>query len=216
VVKNVARAQDLDATFMAKPYLKLPGSGLGVHVSLMHKSGRNVFDDAGAKGSDMLRNAIAGVQALMGEGMALFAPNPNSYRRFADNSFVPRNRRWGYNNRSTSIRVPAGAHEARRIEHRVAGSDANPYLVIAAVLAGIHHGIVNRLDPGPPFEGNAATFVDETLPMTLDSSLLALENGSILREYLGRAYVDLYCATKRTELRRYRDAITAREYEWYL
>ena len=216
VVKNVARAQDMDATFMAKPYLNSPGSGLHVHVSLAHKSGRNVFDDAGAKGSDMLRNAIAGLQAVMGEGMALFAPNPNSYRRFADNSFVPRNRRWGYNNRSTSIRVPAGANDARRIEHRVAGADANPYLVIAAVLAGIHHGIVNRLDPGPPYDGNAAAFVDETLPMTLDAALLALENGSILRDYLGRAYVDLYCATKRTELRRYRDAITAREYEWYL
>lgn len=216
VVKNVARLQDMDATFMARPYLNFPGSGLHVHVSLTHKSGRNLFDDGSAKGSEMLRNAIAGVQAIMSEGMALFAPNPNSYRRFADASLTPRNRRWGYNNRSTSIRVPAGANEARRIEHRVAGADANAYLVIAAVLAGVHHGIVNRLDPGAPYEGNAAAFVDETLPMSLDAALLALENGSILREYLGRAYVDLYCATKRTELRRYRDAITTREYEWYL
>jgi glutamine synthetase len=216
VVKNVARLQDMDATFMAKPYLHFPGSGLHIHVSLLHKSGRNVFDDGSAKGSDMLRNAIAGLQTVMGEGMALFAPNPNSFRRFADNAFVPRNRRWGYNNRSTSIRVPAGGNEARRIEHRVAGADANPYLVIAAVLAGIHHGIVNRLDAGTPFEGNAAAFADETLPMTPDAALLALENGSLLREYLGRAYVDLYCATKRTELKRYRNAISAREYEWYL
>ena len=215
-VKNVARMQDMDATFMAKPYLNFPGSGLHVHVSLAHKSGRNVFDDGTPKGGEMLRNAVAGVQAIMAEGMALFAPNPNSYRRFVDNSFVPRNRRWGYNNRSTSIRIPAGANDARRIEHRVAGADANAYLVMAAVLAGVHHGIVNRLDPGPPFDGNAAAFVDETLPLNIDAALLALENSAILREYLGRAYVDLYCATKRTELRRYRDAISAREYEWYL
>ncbi|MBI1209885.1 MAG: glutamine synthetase [Alphaproteobacteria bacterium] len=216
VVKNVARLQDMDATFMAKPYLNFPGSGLHVHVSLAHKSGRNVFDDGSPEGSETLRHAIAGVQAIMGEGMAMFAPNSNSYRRFADNSLTPRNRRWGYNNRSTSIRVPAGANEARRIEHRVAGADANAYLVTAVVLAGAHYGIVNRLDPGAPFDGNAASFVDETLPMNPDAALLALENGNILREYLGRAYVDLYCATKRTELRRYREAITSREYEWYL
>lgn len=98
----------------------------------------------------------------------------------------------------------------------MAGADANPYLVFAAILAGVHHGIVNRLDPGPPFDGNAAAFVDETLPLNLDAALVALENSPILREYLGGPYLDLYCATKRTELRRYRDAITAREYEWYL
>ena len=102
------------------------------------------------------------------------------------------------------------------IEHRVAGSDANPYLALAAILAGIHHGMNDGLDPGPPFEGDAVTFVDQTMPFAIDAALVALENGSILREYLGPTFVDLYCATKRVELERFRNHIPAHEYDWYL
>ncbi|MCE9521640.1 MAG: glutamine synthetase, partial [Alphaproteobacteria bacterium] len=105
---------------------------------------------------------------------------------------------------------------ARRIEHSVASADANPYLVIAAVLAGIHHGISHQIDPGQPFDGNANAFFDQTLPFNIDSALLALENGSIMREYLGPTYVDQYCATKRTELDRFRNLIPAHEYDWYM
>lgn len=216
VVRAVARQHGLDASFMAKPYLDLAGNGMHLHVGVEHRSGKNVFDDGSAKGSELMRFAIGGLQAVMAESMALFAPNVNSYRRFVSNAAVPRNKRWGYNNRSTSMRVPDGAGEARRIEHRVAGADANPYLVLAAVLAGIHHGISQSIDPGPPFEGNASTFVDQTIPFSIDAALLALENGSIMREYLGRSYVDLYCATKRTELDRFRNFIPAHEYDWYL
>jgi glutamine synthetase len=216
IVRAIARQNDLDATFMAKPYLGSSGSGMHIHVSLLHRSGRNVFDDGTPRGSELMRFAIGGLQAVMAESMALFAPNVNSYRRFVPNAFVPRNKRWGFNNRSTSIRVPAGAAEARRVEHRVAGADANPYLVLAAVLAGIHHGLSHRIDPGPPFEGNASTFVDETIPFNIDAALLALENGSIMREYLGRSYIDLYCATKRVELDRVRNHIPAHEFDWYL
>lgn len=215
-VRAVARQHDLDASFMATPYLGLAGNGMHVHISLRHRGGKNVFDDGSAKGSELMRFAIGGLQAVMAESMALFAPNVNSYRRFISNASVPRNKRWGYDNRSTSIRVPGGAGEARRIAHCVAGADANPYLVLAAVLAGIHHGISHGIDPGQPFEGNAATFVDQTIPYSIDAALLALENGSIMREYLGRSYIDLYCATKRTELDRFRNFIAGHEYDWYM
>jgi glutamine synthetase len=99
--------------------------------------------------------------------------------------------------------------------HRIASADANPYLVLAAVLAGAHHGIGQNIDPGQPSDANVASFVDPTFPVNIDSALLALENGSVLREYLGPDYVDLYCATKRAELERFRAIIPAHEYDWY-
>ncbi|HAH10165.1 MAG TPA: glutamine synthetase, partial [Alphaproteobacteria bacterium] len=216
IIRGAANRHGMDASFMAKPYLNAPGSGMHIHVSLVHKSGRNVFDDGTPQGSELLRYAVGGLQAIMGEGMAVFAPNVNSYRRFVPNAFTPMNRRWGYNNRSTGIRIPAGAMDARRIEHRVSGADANPYLAIAAVLAGIHYGIINRLDPGQPFEGNAGGFTDVTVPFAIDSALLAMENGKIIGEYFSPAYVDVYCATKRVELARFRQHIPPQEYSWYL
>jgi glutamine synthetase len=215
IVRAVARKRGLDATFMAKPYLALPGSALEISVALEHSSGRDVFFDATHGTSEALRTAVAGVQALTSDAIALFAPNANAYRRFAAGG-VARNKRWGINNKTTAISVGGATVEMRRIEHRLAGADANPYLALAAVLAGIHYGMSEGLDPGQPFEGNATTFVDQTMPFAIDPALVALENGSILREYLGPAYVDLYCATKRAELTRFRSHIPAHEYDWYL
>jgi glutamine synthetase len=216
VVRNAAKLHGMEATFVAKPYLDAPGSGLHIHVSLMDKDGRNVFDDGSAQGSAILRQAVGGLQAVMGEAMAVFAPNVNSYRRFVPNAFTPMNRRWGYNNRSTGIRIPAGPSTARRIEHRVSGADANPYLAIAAVLAGIHHGLANAVEPGSPFEGNAAGFTDPTVQFNPDGALAAMEAGPIMASYFGSAYVDVYCAAKRVELARFRHHIPRAEYEWYL
>lgn len=215
IVRAVARKRGLDATFMAKPYLALPGSALEIAVALEHSSGRDIFFDATRRTSEALRAAVGGVQALTSDAIALFAPNANGYRRFAAGG-VARNKRWGINNKTTAITVGGSTVEMRRIEHRLAGADANPYLAMAAVLAGIHHGMSEGLDPGAPFEGNAANFVDQTMPFANDPALVALENASILREYLGPAYVDLYCATKRAELERFRNHIPAHEYDWYL
>lgn len=216
IVRNAAKLHRMDASFIAKPYLDAPGSGLHIHVSLMDKNGRNAFDDGSALGSATLRHAAGGLQAVMGEAMAVFAPNVNSYRRFVPNAFTPMNRRWGYNNRSTGIRIPAGPPDARRIEHRVSGADANPYLAIAAVLAGVHHGISKRVEPSAPFEGNAAGFTDPTVRFDLDGALAAMEAGPIMAEYFGPAYVDVYCAAKRVELQRFRQHIPKAEYDWYL
>jgi glutamine synthetase len=165
LIKTVAREQKMEATFMAKPYSGTAGSGMHVHVSLV-KGGRNVF--AGMPGmTDTLRHAVGGLAATMHEAMAIFAPNANAFRRFTPNLFVPVNRRWGVNNRSTGLRIPAGEDEAMRIEHRVAGADANPYLVLAAILLGIKHGLDNRIDPGPPHEGDASDFLDPTVPFEI-------------------------------------------------
>jgi glutamine synthetase len=214
--KAAARAHGLDASFMAKPYAERAGNGLHIHLSLLDESGRNVFDDGTAEGSPSLHHAIGGLQALMAESMALFAPNVNSYRRFQPDMFAPVNRRWGVNNRSAGLRVPVGPGEARRIEHRVAGADANPYLALAAVLAGVHHGLTGKLDPGPPAIGNVSRDPDLTLPFTIDAALAKLTQAAALQLYLGAETLSLYGETKRIEAQRVRRVIPPAEIDWYL
>jgi glutamine synthetase len=215
-VRNAARATGYDATFMAKPYAERAGSGLHVHVSLVDEAGRNVFDDGSAHGSALLRHAIGGLQALMPESMALFAPSVNSYRRFQPDMFAPVNRHWGANNRSVGLRIPSGPESARRIEHRAAGADANPYLVLAAVLAGIHRGIEAKIDPGAPASGNMSRDPDPGLPFTIEDALTKIGVGATLPSYLGEETVSLYRESKRLELQRFRRIVPAHEYEWYL
>jgi glutamine synthetase len=130
--------------------------------------------------------------------------------------FAPVNRRWGVNNRSAGIRVPAGPSEARRVEHRVAGSDANPYLVLAAVLAGLHHGLKANLDPGPPAQGNVSRDPDLSLPFTIDGALDRLNDAAVLSNYLGKETLALYRETKRIEAQRVGRVIPPVEYAWYL
>jgi glutamine synthetase len=216
VIKCVARRHDLEATFISKPFVDSTGNGMHVHFSLLDDSGRNVFDDGSALGSDTLRYAIGGMQATMHEAMAIWAPNINAYRRFGPNLYVPVTTHWAANNRSVAFRIPVGPTEARRIEHRIAGADANPYLVLAALLAGVHHGLEQRIDPGPPFMGNATAEVDPDLPLDWVSALDRMQASHLLRDYLTDDYVDVYCATKRGELRALNQFVSAREYAWYL
>jgi glutamine synthetase len=216
IVKAAARANGFDATFMAKPYPDRSGSGLHIHLSLLEENGRNTFDNGTAEGSERLRHAVGGLQAVMAESMALFAPSVNSYRRFQPDMFAPVNRHWGINNRSAGMRVPAGPGEARRVEHRVAGADANPYLALAAVLAGVHYGLENKLDPGAPAVGNVSRDPDLSLPFNIDDALKRLEQAAVLPSYLGKETLSLYGETKRIETQRVRRAIPAIEYEWYL
>jgi glutamine synthetase len=215
-VKAAALRQDCQATFMAKPYPDRSGSGQHVHVSLLDRQGHNIFDNGTEEGSELLRFAAGGLAALMPESMAFFAPNLNDYRRFAPDMFAPVNRRWGVNNRSVGLRVPVGPSSARRIEHRCAGADANPYLVMAAVLAGVHYGIANRIDPGPAATGNISHAPDSALPFSLEDALKLLERAEHIQDYFGAEGVALYRETKAAELQRFKKIISAEEYEWYL
>lgn len=215
-IVSVARSWDMDATFLPKPWLDCAGSGMHVHMSLADAAGKNVFDDGGVTGSLLLRHAIGGLQAAMGDAMAIFASNLNAYRRYVPNLFVPVNRHWGINNRSTGLRIPAGDAAARRIEHRVSGADSNPYLVLAAILAGTLHGLESKLDPGAPYIGNASAEADATLPLDIDRAIAAFQGSALMREYLGAEYVDLYAETKKGELKTFRSAISPQEYDWYL
>jgi glutamine synthetase len=149
LVKGVAVAQGMEATFMAKPFAETAGSGMHLHISMADADGNNAFASEDPAGTELLRHAIGGMKACLAESMAIFAPNANSFRRFKANSYAPVAATWGVNNRTVSLRVPAGSPASRHVEHRICGADANPYLAVAAVLAAMLHGIKGRIDPGP-------------------------------------------------------------------
>lgn len=213
ITRAVVRQHKRDAVFMAKPFLSSPGSGLRMRVDVRRQSGESVF--AATQGGELARFAVGGLQAVMAESVALLAPNVNAFRRFHGVKALPRNKRWGYGSKLANLSIESASEGALFVEHRLAGADANPYLVLAALLTGIHHGIGQNIDPGQPSEAGVAAYVDPTLPVSVDAALLALENGSILREYFSPQYVDLYCATKRGELERFRNFIPPHERDWY-
>lgn len=206
------------ASFMAKPFAEFAGCSLHVHVSVTDDQGRNVF--AGSRAdqpfSDTFRHAVGGLAATMRESMAIFAPTANSYRRYRPGLFVPLAPNWGINHRGVALRVPLSGAQDTRIEHRPGGADGNPYLVMAAILAGIHHGITQRCDPGPMVA--PGTIIEEQilLPARWDAALDAFDAGTVLPRYLGERYHKLYGTCRREECDRFHAEITNRDYEWYL
>ncbi len=216
LVKGVALQHGMEATFMPKPYRDHAGSGAHLHVSLLAADGRNIFADDDPAGSPALAHAIGGLAATINDTIAVCAPTANSYRRFQSEAYVPLNPSWSVNNRGVAFRVPHGPPESRRVEHRVAGADANPYLLAAIVLAGMHLGLENKLDPGPVVSGNAYRDATPTIPLSWPEALTAFERSSFVREYLGERFATLYARTRRGELRDFRSYVSPLEYSWYL
>ncbi len=216
IVRGVASRHGYEATFMAKPYAEQSGSGMHVHISLADQAGKNVFAADDPSGTPLMRNAIGGLLATMAESVGVFAPNANSYRRFRRNSYAPVAASWGINNRTVSLRIPAGAAETCHIEHRPAGADANPYLVMAAILAGMHHGIAEKLDPGNPVTGNGYEKRAKYIPGNWYDAIDAFWRAAILKDYFGKDFVDTYCTLKEVEADRFYAEPTERDFEWYL
>ena len=215
-VKGVARKHGLDATFMAKPFPEDSGNGLHVHFSLLDEKGRNLFAAEEGKGTRYLRHAMGGLLATMNDAMAIFSVNANSFRRFVEGAFAPTAATWGWDNRNTALRVPDSDPAGTRIEHRVAGADAEPHLVIAAVLAGALHGIENAIDPGEAVDGNAIPDDALRLPVSWDDALDAFEASDFIGEFFGERYRTLFAASKRQEKQKFESIITTLEYETYL
>lgn len=217
-VKAAARTNGLAATFMAKPFAGIAGSGLHLHVSLLDNDGNNVFSGKSEDGpwSDTLRWAIGGLADIMAECMAIFAINANSYRRYALHSFVPGTPSWGPNHRGLALRIPLSSPANTRIEHRVSGADANPFLSAAAVLAGIHHGISNKVEPAPMVKERSSVDETVTLPTRWPLSLDAFDKAKILPKYIGEEYHRVFAACRREEADRFQSEVTDRDYEWYL
>ena len=217
-IRAVSARHGFVASFIPKPIDDEAGNGLHVHCSLLDENGTNVFDDGGEEGSDLLRYAVAGCLELLPASMLLFAPSFNAYRRFQPGNHAPTESAWGYDNRTTAIRIPESPSAARRLEHRVAGADANPYLVLAAVLAGIWHGIENTLSPPNPIEGNAwdQEIDAPALPTTMDEAISVFDKSDVLSSYLTSEFKTLFLATKVQERNEFAKRITEFELETYL
>ncbi len=217
-IRAVSARHGFVASFMPKPIDDEAGNGLHVHCSLLNEKGINVFDDGGEEGSDLLRYAVAGCLELLPASMLLFAPSFNAYRRFQPGNHAPTESAWGFDNRTTAIRIPESPGAARRIEHRVAGADANPYLALAAVLAGIWHGIENTLSPPNPIEGNAwdQEIDAPALPTTMDEAISVFDKSDVLSSYLTSEFKTLFLATKVQEWNEFAKRVTEFELETYL
>lgn len=218
LVKGVAAEHGMIASFMAKPFAEHAGNGMHLHVSMNDRGGKNAFASEDPEGAPLLRQAIGGMKEWLGESMAIFAPNANSYRRFKANSYAPVAPTWGVNNRTVSLRVPAGTPASRHVEHRICGADANPYLAVAAVLAAMHDGIRTKADPGPAIVGNGyeQAPADYRLPNYWGAAIEAFKASTRMRAALGDRFVTHYCTVKEVEMANFYGEVSELDYEWYL
>ena len=214
-IKAIAEDQGMIASFMAKPFVDQAGSGAHIHVSVLDAQGRNIFACTPEQPSDALRHAVAGLQQVSKDCMLMFAPHANSYRRFVLNAFVPLNDCWGFNNRTVAMRIPHSDPDNIRIEHRISGADANPYLVTASVLAGILHGLDTKGDPGPPIIGNA---YEQTEARTLfwRDTIAQFKTSTFVREAFGETFQHVFGEQKAKEMRSFETQVSTLEYDWYL
>lgn len=216
LVRQVAEQHGMNATFMAKPYEEYAGSGMHVHISMLDAADHNAFACDDGSDSPLLKRALAGMIDLMPASMALLAPNVNAYRRFLPDAFVPLQASWGHNNRTVALRIPCGDQQNHRVEYRVAGADANPYLVMAAILAGILHGLDNQLPLPPAVKGNGHEAEGNPLPVRQSDALSAFEQSQTIQALLGTRFGFVWHQCKHHELMQFERLITATEIDWML
>ena len=214
--REAALRHKMYATFMAKPMADQPGSAMHIHQSVVDtKTGQNVFSTGEGGPSALFFAHIAGLQKYLPAAMSLFAPNVNSYRRITRYNMAPINVQWGYDNRTAGLRVPTSNAENRRIENRLGGADANPYLAIAASLACGYLGMVENLKPSDPVSGSAYE-LPFALPLTLADSLRLLSASKPLVEAFGDRFVAAYSAVKESEYETFLRVISSWEREHLL
>ena len=216
-MRECALRHGIYATFLAKPMENEPGSSMHIHQSMVDvKTGRNVF--AGSKNgahSPLFMHYLGGLQKYVPQAMAFFGPNVNSYRRLALGQVAPINVQWGYDNRTCGLRVPMDTPENTRVESRFAGSDANPYLAIAATLACGYLGIKEKLMPTEPVAGSAQAMGYE-LPRSLEGALAALAECEEIETLMGKRFVKAYISVKQKEYETFFRVISSWEREFLL
>ena len=214
-VRQTALNHNVHATFMAKPMQEQPGSSMHLHLSVKETAtGRNLFVGEDDSESEEFFHALAGMQRYLAGAMALMAPYVNSYRRHSLTEDSPTNLAWGMDNRTVGLRVPVGDPANRRIENRVPGADANPYLAIAASLAALWLGLQEKRRPTRPLKDSGEDLA--TLPRNLDIALDALEKASPLHDVLGEEFVKLFIEVKRGEADAFLEVISPWEREYLL
>ena len=199
LIKGLARKHGFAASFMAKPYSDFSGNGMHVHFSVLDKDGQNIFDDGGKRGTDALRHAVGGCLKAMPASTLIFAPHANSYERLVPEAHAPTGVAWAYENRTAAIRIPSGPPAARRIEHRVAGGDTNPYLILAAILGAALVGIEDCIEPPEPITGNAYERDLEQIPITWDKAIDRFESSEIVSRIFPGQLIRNFVMTKRQE-----------------
>ncbi|MGV8920503.1 MAG: glutamine synthetase family protein [Pseudomonas sp.] len=209
--RGVALKHGYRASFMAKPYLQHSGSGMHVHVSLYDEGKNNLL---AGEDHQTLRHAVAGCLELLPHCMPIFAPNQNSYRRLGGAANTATRGSWGYEDRDACIRIPESDAKNLRIEYRLPGADANPYLVLAAILVGLEHGLEQKHEPIAPLNENRDSGID--FPVDVLESVRAMHHHPHVRAGLGAEFVDVYCENKRQDHQAFLQDISAREYRWFL
>lgn len=211
-VREAAINHNMHATFLAKPMANEAGSALHIHQSIVDAEGKNIFSDANGEPTDLFYGFLGGLQKHMNEALLVFAPYVNSYRRLASPWSSPVNLAWAIDNRTVGLRVPDSPPDARRIENRLAGSDVNPYLVIAATLACGYLGMIEGLRPTEATEGSAYGD-DHSLHRHIFAAIDELRDSKGMRSILGDAFINLYTALKEHEYREFQEIITPYERE---
>ncbi len=215
-VRHASMRHKVYATFMAKPLADQPGSSMHIHQSVLDKAtGRNLFSDKNGRDTAMFRNHVAGLQRYLPLVRPMAAPNVNSYRRLQPYMDAPINVHWGVDNRTVGLRVPISPASSRRIENRLAGADANPYLAIAASLACGYLGMIERLKPTEQVEGSAYR-LKHTLPRTLYDALHRFQLCKPIREIVGERFIRALICVKQSELEAYQRVISSWEREHLL
>ncbi len=211
-VKEAAIANEMHATFLARPISAEAGSALHIHQSIVDENGTNIFSRDDGEPSDLFMSYIGGLQKYMLEALLIFAPYSNSYRRFLSYYSSPVNLSWAIDNRTVGLRVPDSAPEARRIENRLAGADVNPYLALAATLACGYLGMDEGLKPDKAIEGSAYDQPFSLHPFIYEA-IKAMDASEAMRRMLGDQFVTLYCAVKNDECREFQEIVTPWERE---
>ena len=216
-MREAALKHDVTATFMAKPITDQPGSAMHVHQSIIDKAtGKNLFSNEDGSMSELFMHHIGGLQKLIPELLPLFAPNVNSFRRFLPDTSAPVNVEWGEENRTVGLRVPDADPQNRRVENRLAGADANPYLALAASLLCGYIGMVEKIEPSAPVVGRGYERRNLRLPLTLEAALERMENCKLAEQYLGSKFISGYVAVKRAEHENFKRVISSWEREFLL
>ncbi len=201
LIKGLARKHGFAATFMAKPFAEDAGNGMHLHFSVLDEAGRNVFDNGGDEGSDLLRSAVAGCLSAMPDSTLIFAPHAGSYARLVPGAHAPTGASWAYENRTASIRIPGGSPLARRIEHRVAGGDINPYLIFAGILGAALMGVEDKMTPPDPISGNAYDHDLPQLATDWGTAIDRFEASQLMPRIFPEDLIRNLVMTKRQELR---------------
>ena len=214
--REAAFRHKMYATFMAKPMRSEPGSSMHIHQSVVDiETGRNIFSNEDGTASDLFFAHIGGLQRFLPFAMPLFAPNVNSFRRVIMRDLAPINTQWGHDNRTAGLRVPIARPEARRVENRLGGADANPYLALAASLACGYIGMVRGLQPTEPVVGSAYE-LPFSLPRNLEQAVGMLRGCEELVDLLGDRFLQAYTAVKESEYDTFLQVISSWEREHLL